>query len=62
MVLSAVINGLLLPFVLVFAIFLINNKKLMGEFTNSKMYNYISWGTVIAVICLTVAWVTKSIF
>ncbi len=62
MVLSAVINGLLLPFVLVFAIFLINNKKLMGEFTNSKMYNYISWGTVIAVICLTVAWVVTSIF
>jgi len=61
MVLSAVINGLLLPFVLVFAIFLINNKKLMGEFTNSKMYNYISWGTVIAVICLTVAWVITSI-
>lgn len=62
MVLSAVINGLLLPFVLVFAIFLINNKKLMGEFTNSKMYNYISWGTVIAVICLTVLWVITSIF
>jgi len=62
MVLSAVINGLLLPFVLVFAIFLINNKKLMGEFTNSKMYNYISWGTVIAVICLTISWVVTSIF
>jgi len=61
MVLSAVINGLLLPFVLVFAILLINNRKLMGEFTNSKMYNYISWGTVIAVICLTVLWVIKSI-
>jgi Mn2+/Fe2+ NRAMP family transporter len=61
MVLSAVTNGLLLPFVLVFAIFLINNRKLMGEFTNSKMYNYISWGTVIAVICLTVSWVITSI-
>ncbi len=61
MVLSAVINGLLLPFVLVFAISLINNKKLMGEFTNSKMYNYISWGTVIAVACLTVSWVITSI-
>jgi len=39
MVLSAVINGLLLPFVLVFAILLINNKKLMEEFTNSRMQN-----------------------
>lgn len=62
MVLSAVINGLLLPFVLVFAILLINNKKLMGEFTNSRMQNYISWGTIISVIFLTVAWVVTSVF
>jgi Mn2+/Fe2+ NRAMP family transporter len=62
MVLSAVINGLLLPFVLVYAISLINNKKLMGEYTNSKIYNYISWGTVASVICLTISWVFVSIF
>jgi Mn2+/Fe2+ NRAMP family transporter len=61
MVLSAVVNGLLLPFVLVYAILLINNKQLMGEYTNSKTYNYISWGTVFAVICLTIAWIVKSI-
>jgi len=61
MVLSAVINGLLLPFVLVFAILLINNKKLMGEFTNSRMQNYISWGTIISVTFLTVSWVVISI-
>jgi len=62
MVLSAVINGLLLPFVLVFAILLINNKKLMGEeFTNSRIQNYISWGTIISVIFLTVSWVVISI-
>src|SRR5512139_921618 len=57
MVLSAVINGLLLPFVLVCAILLINNKRLMGEYTNSRVYNTISWGTVLAVICLTLLWV-----
>jgi Mn2+/Fe2+ NRAMP family transporter len=63
MVLSAVINGLLLPFVLVFAILLINNKKLMGEeFTNSRMQNYISWGTIISVIFLTFSWVVTSVF
>jgi len=50
-----------LPFVLVCAILLINNKQLMGEYTNSKVYNYISWGTVFAVICLTISWVVKSI-
>jgi NRAMP (natural resistance-associated macrophage protein)-like metal ion transporter len=53
MVLSAVINGLLLPFVLIFALLLVNNKKLMGEYTNSRTYNYISWATIITIIILT---------
>jgi NRAMP (natural resistance-associated macrophage protein)-like metal ion transporter len=57
MVLSAVVNGLLLPFVLLCAIFLVNSKKLMGEYVNSSFYNYVSWGTVVAVVCLTTAWV-----
>jgi len=53
MVLSAVINGLLLPFVLVFALLLVNNKKLMGDYTNSRTYNYISWATIVTIIILT---------
>ncbi|MBF0328524.1 MAG: Nramp family divalent metal transporter [Nitrospirae bacterium] len=53
MVLSAFINGILLPFVLVYAIALVNNTKLMGEYTNPRFYNYISWGTVVVVIALT---------
>ena len=53
MVLSAVVNGLLLPFVLIYALLLVNNKKLMGDYVNPKSYNYISWGTIIAIIVLT---------
>lgn len=53
MVLSAVINGLLLPFVLIYALLLVNNKKLMGDYVNPKSYNYISWGTIIAITLLT---------
>ncbi|MBI4843020.1 MAG: divalent metal cation transporter [Nitrospirae bacterium] len=53
MVLSAVINGLLLPFVLVYALMLVNNKKLMGNYTNSRAYNYIAWATVITIMGLT---------
>ena len=53
MVLSAVINGLLLPFVLVYALLLVNNRKLMGEYVNAKAYNYISWGTVSSIVVLT---------
>jgi len=61
MVLSGVLNGLLLPFVLVYATLLINNRGLMGEYTNSRFYNYVAWGTVISVTCLTFAWVVKSV-
>jgi NRAMP (natural resistance-associated macrophage protein)-like metal ion transporter len=53
MVLSAVINGLLLPFVLIYALVLVNNRKLMGEYTNPRAYNYISWATVVTIIVLT---------
>jgi len=53
MVLSAVVNGLLLPFVLVYALLIVNKKELMGEYINPKSYNYISWGTVVAIIVLT---------
>ena len=60
MVLSSVVNGLLLPFVLVYALLIVNNRKLMGEYTNSRMFNYISWATVITIIILTSALVVTT--
>jgi len=62
MVLSSVVNGLLLPFVLIYAISLVNNKKLMGGFTNSRIYNIISWGTVGILTVLTIFFVVTIIF
>jgi Mn2+/Fe2+ NRAMP family transporter len=53
MVLSSFVNGLLLPFVLIYALSLINNKGLMGTYINPKSYNYIAWGAVVVIICLT---------
>jgi len=55
MVLSSVLNGILLPFVLVFALKLVNDKKIMGEYINSKKQNLISWATVGIIIVLTAA-------
>jgi NRAMP (natural resistance-associated macrophage protein)-like metal ion transporter len=52
-ILSQVVNGIVLPFVLVFMLLLINNKRLMGEHTNSRMYNVITWATTIIMIGLT---------
>src|SRR6266545_4066082 len=55
MVLSQVVNGVLLPFVLVFVLLLVNDRELMGDYTNSRPYNVISWVTVTVMALLTIA-------
>jgi NRAMP (natural resistance-associated macrophage protein)-like metal ion transporter len=55
MVLSQVVNGVLLPFVLIFVLLLINDHELMGTYTNSRWYNVVSWITVGTMIALTLA-------
>ncbi len=53
MVLSQVANGVLLPFVLIFMLMLINRRDLMGEFVNGRVWNAVSWFTVVTMIILT---------
>ena len=55
MYISQVINGIVLPVILVFMLVLINNKKLMGGYVNKGVYNFISWGTVIILVGLSIA-------
>jgi Mn2+/Fe2+ NRAMP family transporter len=52
---SQVINGILLPVVLISMILLINNKKIMGVHTNKPINNIIGWSAVIVLVCLSVA-------
>ena len=59
--LSQVINGMLLPVILIFMTLLVNKKKLMREWTNSRLYNIISWTSVALMIGLTVALVALSL-
>lgn len=53
--LSQVLNGVLLPLVLVFMIRLINKTELMGEWTNSRFYNFVVWVSVVLLTGLTLA-------
>jgi len=53
-VLSQVLNGILLPFVLVFMLLLVNKRELMGGYTNSKGYNAVAWGLTGLVTILTI--------
>ena len=55
MVLSQVVNGIVLPFVLIFMLNLTNDRELMGEHVNSRTYNIIAWTTVVVMIGLTLA-------
>ena len=52
---SQVLNGVLLPFVLIFMILLINRPGLMKEWTNSRVYNMVAWVAVAVMIGLTLA-------
>ncbi|MCX6595437.1 MAG: divalent metal cation transporter [Acidobacteria bacterium] len=52
---SQVLNGVLLPFVLIFMILLVNKPRLMKEWTNSHGYNVVAWVAVAVMIGLTLA-------
>jgi len=52
-VFSQVVNGAVLPFVLIFMLLLVNKKELMGEFVNTKLFNGIAWATTVIMIGLT---------
>ena len=49
---SQVINGVLLPLVLIFMILLVNKKSLMKEWANSRFYNAIAWSAVVVMIAI----------
>jgi Mn2+/Fe2+ NRAMP family transporter len=54
LVLSQVLNGVLLPFVLIFMLLLINKTSLMGKYVNSRFFNWVAWGTASVMIVLSV--------
>ncbi len=54
-ILSQVLNGILLPVVIVLMLILINRKDLMGDHVNSRFFNVIAWATSLIVIGLNVA-------
>ncbi len=55
-ILSQVVNGIVLPFVLIFMLLLVNKSELMGKHVNGTWFNAIAWATTIIMIVLTVVW------
>jgi Mn2+/Fe2+ NRAMP family transporter len=58
---SQVINGILLPFILIFMLLLINDRKIMGDYVNSIVMNILSWATVAVLISLSLAMVLAAV-
>jgi NRAMP (natural resistance-associated macrophage protein)-like metal ion transporter len=52
-ILSQVLNGVLLPLILIFMLKLINKHDLMGKYTNTRWLNAIAWTTAIIVTALS---------
>jgi len=50
---SQVLNGVLLPIVLIFMLRLVNKHELMGKYTNSRWFNVFAWLTVVIVAGLS---------
>jgi Mn2+/Fe2+ NRAMP family transporter len=50
---SQVLNGFLLPAVLIFVLILVNRRDLMGDQVNTRGFNWVAWISTIAMIVLT---------
>ncbi len=59
---SQVVNGIMLPFVLIFMLYLVNNKDIMGDYVNGPIFNIISWVTVVIMISLSLVMLWTSLF
>lgn len=59
--LSQVLNGILLPVVMIFVVKLVNRRDLMHQWTNGPVYNLIAWSSLAVMIGLSVALAALSI-
>jgi Mn2+/Fe2+ NRAMP family transporter len=57
---SQIMNGLLLPVILVFMALLIRRRELMGEYVNGPVYDVVTWGTTVVLVGLALAMVATS--
>lgn len=62
MLVSQVVNGVLLPFLLIFMMIIVNDRTVMGRHVNSTLNNVLAWTTIVVVITLTVVLVFMTLF
>jgi Mn2+/Fe2+ NRAMP family transporter len=58
---SQVINGIVLPVILVFILLLVNDRKLMLRYTNGPVFNTVAWLTTAVMIGFTMVLLVQSL-
>jgi NRAMP (natural resistance-associated macrophage protein)-like metal ion transporter len=61
MITSQVINGVLLPPILIFMVLIASNKAIMGNYVNSSWYNLVSWAFTVVLVLLTLLLVVTTL-
>jgi len=61
MLFSQVLNGMLLPFVLLFLILLTSDREVMGAYRNSPLFTLLSWSLVAAMAALSLLLVASAL-
>jgi NRAMP (natural resistance-associated macrophage protein)-like metal ion transporter len=59
---TQVINGVLLPVVLIAVLRLVNNRELMGRHVNGPLYNIAAWATALGVSAASILLIVVTIF
>lgn len=62
MFLSQVVNGVLLPFILIPMLIMVNRTRLMGKYVNGPIYNVLCWGMVIVLSGLSLVYFGSLLF
>jgi Mn2+/Fe2+ NRAMP family transporter len=61
-ILSQVLNGILLPAILIYMLLLINKRNLMGKYVNSPAFNWIAWVSAVIIIGLSAVYAYMGVF
>ena len=59
---TQVINGILLPVVLIAVLRLVNNRELMGRYVNGPLYNIAAWATTVIVCATSILLIAVTLF
>ncbi|HLV80022.1 MAG TPA: divalent metal cation transporter [Chthonomonadaceae bacterium] len=60
-ILPNIVGGILLPIILILTLRLINNRRVMQAYANSRIYNLIAWVTTVTIIALTLVLLVQQI-